>query len=183
MNRTQSGAVWWCPLDSFLWSLSFVGDFGWCFTFCHSKGCRVLHHFSRSSVHIVSSVKVCGSCSLGRNPSSGAPPWVELQTSRIFCIGMQIAQRNGSLSESPPCCCWGSGGWKNELCVHKAAGPRAAPKCLCLSICKAINASFFLLQLLETPIFSIDFTQNAYCPWRCDLYLRLIYFCHGCSIF
>lgn len=72
---------------------------------------------------------------------------------------------------------------KPELCVRKAAGTGVVPKCLCLGICKAINVSFFLLQLLETPIFSIDFTQNAYCPWRCDLYLGLIYFCHGCSIF
>lgn len=72
---------------------------------------------------------------------------------------------------------------KPELCVCKAAGTGVVPKCLCLGICKAINVSFFLLQLPETPIFSIDFTQNAYCPWRCDLYLGLIYFCHGCSIF
>lgn len=53
---------------------------------------------------------------------------------------------------------------KPELCVRKAAGTGVVPKCLCLAICKAINVSFFLLQLLETPIFSIDFTQNAYCP-------------------
>lgn len=53
---------------------------------------------------------------------------------------------------------------KPELCVRKAAGTGVVPKCLCLGICKAINVSFFLLQLLETPIFSIDFTQNAYCP-------------------
>ena len=112
--------------------------------------------------------------------------WISFQgkdANRIFCIDMQILQRNECLSELPLCCCWGSGGWKNELCVHKAAGTRVSPKCRCLGVCKAINASFFLLQLLETPIFSIDFTQNAYCPWRCDLYLRLIYFCHGCSIF
>lgn len=153
------------------------------FSFCHVRGWGVLQNLSWSSVQIPVSVKVCGSCNLGQNSASGSPSRAEMQTSRIFCIDMQILQRNGCLSELPLCCCWGSGGWKNELCVHKAAGTRVSPKCLCLGICKAINASFFLLQLLETPIFSIDFTQNAYCPWRCDLYLRLIYFCHGCSIF
>lgn len=103
----------------------------------------------------------------------------EVQRNRTFCINMQILHRNGAFLS----CSWGSGGWKNELCVPEAAGTGVSPKCLCLGMCKALNASFFLLQLWETPIFSIDFTQSSACPWRCDLYLGLIYFCHGCSIF
>ena len=182
MNATRSISVCWCLLDLFLCSLKFRGFFFFQgFSFCHLRGWRVLRNLSWSSVQILVSVKVC--CNLGQNSASGSPSQAEMQTNRIFYIDLQILQRNGCLSELPLCCSWGSGGWKNELCVHKAAGTRVSPKCLCLGICKAINASFFLLQLLETPIFSIDFTQNAYCPWRCDLYLRLIYFCHGCSIF
>lgn len=136
-------SVCWCLLVSFLCSPKFRGFFVWGFSFCHLRGWRVLQNLSWSSVHILVSVKVCASCNLGWNSASGSPSWAEMQTNRIFCIDMQILQRNGCLSELPLCCCWGSGGWKNELCVHKAAGTRVSPKCLCLGICKAINVSFF----------------------------------------
>lgn len=148
--------------------------------FCLRQPLERLQNSSWISAQILLSAgKVFSVATWARVQRLNALPRAGVQRNGTFCIEMQILHRNGAfLSLSR-----GSGGWKKELCVPQAAGPGVSAQCLCVGLCKALNVPFFLLQLFQTPISSIDFTQSSACPWRCDLYLGLIYFCHGCSIF
>lgn len=125
MNATRSVRVWWWWFPgSFLCSPKFLGVFVWGFSSCPLRGFTGPQNSSQGCVRILVSVKVCGSCNLAQNSASGALSWAGMQTSRFFCINMQIPQRNGRLSQSPLSCCWGSGGWKNpSFVLARQQGP------------------------------------------------------------
>lgn len=113
---------------------------------------------------LLSAKKIFRVATWARVQHPNALPRAEVQRNRTLCIEMQIPHRNGAFSELLLGFRWLKKKKKNELCVAEAAGTGVSPKCLCVGLCKALNASFFLLQLLETPIFSIDFSQSPACP-------------------